>query len=98
MNHIFRSDGVKDHFNGQIENREMPGQVSMEEQVWYGEEYAAWKAAGNCDGGIGDPSKKHGVKRNRILFRLPYWKVIISIAAGLIFAKDMKYKSYYSCS
>jgi hypothetical protein len=33
MNHIFRSDGVKDHFNGQIENREMPGRVSVEEQV-----------------------------------------------------------------
>jgi hypothetical protein len=40
MNHIFRSDGVKDHFNGQIENREMPGWVSVEEQVRYGEEYA----------------------------------------------------------
>jgi hypothetical protein len=33
MNHIFGSDGMKDHFNGQIENREMPGRVSMEEQV-----------------------------------------------------------------
>jgi hypothetical protein len=41
MNHIFRSDDVKDHFNGQIENREMPGRVTVEEQVWYGEEYAA---------------------------------------------------------
>jgi hypothetical protein len=30
MNHIFRSDGVKDHFNGQIENRKMPGRVSVE--------------------------------------------------------------------
>jgi hypothetical protein len=68
MNHIFRSDGVKDHFNGQIENREMPGRVSVEELVWYGEEYAAWKAAGNRDGRAEDPSKKHGVKRNNILF------------------------------
>jgi hypothetical protein len=41
MNHIFRSDGMMDHFNGQIENREMPGRVSVEEQVRYGEEYAA---------------------------------------------------------
>jgi hypothetical protein len=72
MNHIFRSDGVKDHFNGQIENREMPGQVSVEEQVRYGKEYAAWKATGNRDGGAGDPSKKYGVKRNSILFRLLY--------------------------
>jgi hypothetical protein len=31
MNHIFKSDGVKDHFNGQIENREMPSRVSVEE-------------------------------------------------------------------
>jgi hypothetical protein len=68
MNHIFKSNGVKDHFNGQIENREMPGRVSVEEQVWYGEEYATWKAARNRDGGAGDPSKKHGVKRNSILF------------------------------
>jgi hypothetical protein len=72
MNHIFRSDGVKDHFNGQIENRKMPGRVSVEEQVRYGEEYAAWKVAGNRNGRAGDPSKKHGVKRNSILFQLPY--------------------------
>jgi hypothetical protein len=98
MNHIFRSDGMKDHFNSQIENREMPGWVSVEEQVRYGEEYTAWKAAGNRDGGVGDPSKKHGVKRNSILFRLPYWKVIISITAGSMFAEDRKYKSYCSCS
>jgi hypothetical protein len=98
MNHIFRSDGVKDHFNGQIENREMSSRVSVEEQVWYGEEYAAWKAAGNRDGGAGDPSKKHGVKRNSILFQLPYWKVIISITASSMFAKDRKCKSYCSCS
>jgi hypothetical protein len=54
MDHILRSDGAKEHFNGQIENREMPGRVSVEDQVWYGEEYAAWKAAGNRDGGIVD--------------------------------------------
>jgi hypothetical protein len=66
INHIFRTDSVKDHFNGQIENREMPGRVSVEEQVRYGKEYAAWKAAGNRDGGAGDPSKKYGVKRNSI--------------------------------
>jgi hypothetical protein len=66
MYHIFRSYGVKDHFNSQIENREMPSRVSVEEKVWYGEEYAAWKAARNRDGGVGDPSKKYGVKRNSI--------------------------------
>jgi hypothetical protein len=41
MNYILRSDGAKEHFNGQIENREMPGRVSVEDQVRYGEEYAA---------------------------------------------------------
>jgi hypothetical protein len=58
MDHILRSDEVKEYFNGQIENREMPGRVSMEDQVWYGEEYAAWKAVGNRNGGPGDPLKK----------------------------------------
>jgi hypothetical protein len=98
MNHIFRSDGVKDHFNGQIENREMPGRMSVVEQVRYGEEYAAWKAVGNRDGGAKDPSKKYSMKRNSILFRLPYWKVIISITAGSMFAKDRKCNSYCICS
>ena len=68
MNHIFTSDNMKDHFNGQNENREMPSQVSVEEQIWYGKEYTAWKAAGNRDSGVGDPLKKHGMKRNSILF------------------------------
>ena len=62
MNHIFRSDGVKDHFNDQIENRKMPGWVSMEEQVQYGKEYVAWKATGNCGSEARDPWKKYGVK------------------------------------
>jgi hypothetical protein len=51
MDHILRSDGAKEHFNSQIENREMPSRVSVEDQVRYGEEYATWKAAGNRDGG-----------------------------------------------
>ena len=41
MNHILRSDEAKEHFNGQIENREMLGWVSVEDQVWYGKEYVA---------------------------------------------------------
>jgi hypothetical protein len=45
---------------------------------------------GNRDGGAGDPSKKYGMKRNSILFRLPYWKVIIFITAGSMFAMDRK--------
>ena len=77
LNHIFKSDGMKDHFKGRIENSEMPGRVSVEEHVPYGEEYVAWKAAGNCDGRAGDLLEKYGMKKNNILFWLQYWKVTI---------------------
>jgi hypothetical protein len=75
MDHIFRSEELKDHFDGQLESRGVPRRVSIEEQLRYGEEYEAWKAAGHREGSPGDPSKKHGVKRNSILNTLPYWKV-----------------------
>jgi hypothetical protein len=42
---------------------------------------------GNRDGGSGDPSKKHGMKRNSILFRLPYWKVRIFFTVAILFAR-----------
>jgi hypothetical protein len=41
MDHILRSDGAKEYFNGQIENREMLGWVSVEDQIRYGKEYVA---------------------------------------------------------
>jgi hypothetical protein len=75
LNYIFRSEELKDHFNDWIETRGMPTRVSMEEQIRYGKEYAAWKAAGNRNGAASDLSKKHGVKRISILYTLPYWKV-----------------------
>lgn len=47
----------------------------MEEQIRYSKEYTAWKAAGNWNDTVGDPSKKHDVKRIDVLYTLPYWKV-----------------------
>jgi hypothetical protein len=76
MDHIFRSDEMKDHFDGQVERREVPHRVSVEDQLRYGKEYKAWKATGHREGNLDDPSKKHGVKQNCILKTLPYWKVI----------------------
>jgi hypothetical protein len=75
LGHVFRRDEMKDHFNGQVERKGVPQRVSVEDQLRYGREYAAWKAAGHREGSLGDPSKKHGVKRNCILNTLPYWKV-----------------------
>jgi hypothetical protein len=98
LNHIFRSEELKDHFNGWIETRGLPARVSVEEQLRYGEKYAAWKATGNRDGAVGDPSKKHGVKRISILYTLPYWKVfffrssIRNVCNG-----TSKYKSSFIC-
>jgi hypothetical protein len=74
-NHRYRSDAMKDHFNGIMESRPKPKPVSVEEQLQYAAEYEAWKAAGKREGAAGDPSKLHGVKRRSILYKLPYWKV-----------------------
>ena len=76
--HLYRSKGMKEHFNGCIENRSKPREVTVEDQIRHAVEYEAWKAAGNRDGAAGDPSKVHGVKRLSILYRLPYWKVSVA--------------------
>jgi hypothetical protein len=68
----------------QIERRGLPQRVSVEDQLRYDREYAAWKAAGHREGSLGDPSKKHGVKRNCIPNTLPYWKVHFSGSRFLI--------------
>jgi hypothetical protein len=36
-------------------------------------EYQTWRSVGNKEGGIGDFSKQHGVKRQSTLCDLPYW-------------------------
>jgi hypothetical protein len=77
--HPYRSEEMKDHFNGHIENRPKPRTVTVEEQIHHALQYEAWKAGGNRVGAVGDPSKIFGLKRLSILFRLPYWKVSVCI-------------------
>ena len=66
---------MKGHFNGREETRGKPNTVTVEEQVHRAIEYENWFREGNKEGGVGDPSKVHGVKRRSILYKLPYWKV-----------------------
>ena len=74
----WRSSRMKDHFNGRIEQRGPPTIVTSEEQLQRGISHQAWLGAGNKEGGDGDQSKIHGVKRRSILHDLPYWKVLTS--------------------
>jgi hypothetical protein len=77
--HPYRSQRMKDHFDGKMEERPKPRSVGVEDQMQHAAQYAAWKASGNREGAAGDPSKVHGVKRLSILYRLPYWKVRIVV-------------------
>lgn len=70
---------MKDHFNGREEDQGKPTVVAAEEQVQRANEYQIWLDEGNKEGGVGDPSKLHGVKRRNILHNLPYWKVMIEL-------------------
>ena len=45
--HPYRSEGMKEHFNGCMENRSKPRKVTVEDQIRHAVEYEAWKAAGN---------------------------------------------------
>ncbi len=73
--HPYRSEEMKEHFNGSMEHRPQPREVTVEDQMQHAREYEAWKSAGNREGVNGDPSKVHGVKRLSSLYKLPYWKV-----------------------
>jgi hypothetical protein len=73
--HPYRSAAMKDHFDGQMETGPKPREVTVEEQIEHARNCEAWRAAGHKDGGTGDPSKLHGVKRLSSLHRLPYWQV-----------------------
>ena len=75
--HPFKLEEMQDHFNRTRETRSKLRVVTIEEQLAHEAEYQAWKANGNREGALGDPSKVHGVKCMSILFRLPYWKVSI---------------------
>ena len=90
--HPYRSEWMKDHFNGFVENQPKPHIVTMEEQRRHAKEYQAWKVARNRDGAAGDPSRVHGVKHLSILYRLPYWKVCQSGYYGSLgssFSRDL---------
>jgi hypothetical protein len=63
-------------FNGKFEHRAKPPQVTGNEILARGMEYACWINIGNRPSGVGDPCKKHGVKCRSILYNLPYFKVI----------------------
>jgi hypothetical protein len=75
---------MQGHFNGEHEPRSKPKRVTVEEQLQHAADYEAWKAAGDRDGALGDPSKVHGCKRTSILFTLPYWKVSYLIVRTVV--------------
>ena len=87
--HPYRLPEMKDHFNGEMEHRPKPREVTVEDQIRHALECEAWKADGNRWGAAGDPFKIHGVKRLSILFRLPYWKVSDLIPID-IYCNDLK--------
>jgi hypothetical protein len=59
---------MREHFNGEVENRQQPRPVFVDEQLQHAAHYEVWKAARNKEGASQDPSKSHGVKRRSILF------------------------------
>jgi hypothetical protein len=74
-NHAYRHVGIKDHFNGLVEDCQRLNIVSVKEQLQHAADYEAWKETSISKGSVGDPSKIHGVKRRSIFFILTYWKV-----------------------
>ena len=66
-------------------NRGKPNVVNAEEQVERAIEYQNWLDEGNKEGGVGDPSKVHGVKRRSILHNLPYWKVMVELHLHIMY-------------
>ena len=85
--HPYRSEEMKDHFNGSVETRPKPRAVTVEEQIRHALECEAWKAGGCVGGAAADPSKKYSLKRLSILFRLPYWKV--SLLVDVVLENDL---------
>jgi hypothetical protein len=81
--HAYRLDEMQVHFTRARKTCRKPRRVSVEEQLEYVAQYETWRAAGNRDGGTGDPSKVHGCKRTSILYTLPYWKVSSDLSMRL---------------
>jgi hypothetical protein len=64
---------MKGHFNGQLKILSRPKSIIAKEQLAIMAKYQSWLILGNKDGGVGDPSKQHGVKQCSTLYDLPYW-------------------------
>jgi hypothetical protein len=62
---------MKGHFNGQLETCVKLKRVTTKEQLVAFLEYQAWVESRNKEGGVGDPSKQHGVKWCNVLNDLP---------------------------
>jgi len=73
--HPYKTTKMKDHFNGQLETCPKLKIVMIDEQLAWVVKYKSWLEVGGKAGGIGDPSKEHGVKCWNVLYDLPYWKV-----------------------
>lgn len=70
--HPYRQNGLA--FDGSVEERAAPGNVTAADHIRWAEERQRWLRAGGAPG-RDDPALRTGVKRLPILFRLPYWKV-----------------------
>lgn len=68
---------MKDHFSGQLETCLKLKRVTTKEQLATFLEYQTWVKSGNREGGVGEPSKEHGVKWVCVLYDMPCWHVCI---------------------
>lgn len=66
---------MKVYSNGHLETRSRATIVGAKKQLAEATQYQDWLRLGGRDGGIGDPSKEHGVKHRKVLCDLPYWQV-----------------------
>ena len=71
--HYLRDDEV--HFRGQREHRLPPPSMTSTEIKQFGMERAEWLRQGGVKGAVGDPVRRHNVKRMSALYTLPYWEV-----------------------
>lgn len=71
----YRKRSAAVYFDGEMETREKPTEVTVEQYLERAEERRLWLAKGNLPDVEGDPAKDHGVNRRSALFNLPYWKV-----------------------
>ncbi len=63
---------MKNHFNGLVETHLKPKILTTYEQLVWVAQYKTLLKLNDRDGGVGDPSKEHGVKCWNVLHNLPY--------------------------